>query len=40
MPRVGTETMTSLLIAIPPLTEQKKITTKIENILNYIETAE
>ena len=40
MPRVGTETMTSLLVPIPPLKEQNRIIAKIESILNYIETAE
>ncbi|HJJ05480.1 MAG TPA: restriction endonuclease subunit S [Clostridiaceae bacterium] len=40
MPRVGTETMFNLFIPIPPIKEQKRIISKIKNILNYIETAE
>ena len=40
MPRVGTETMTSLLVPIPPIKEQEEIVSKINSILFYIETAE
>ena len=36
MPRVGTETMTELLIPLPPLVEQKRIVAKIEELLPYI----
>lgn len=37
MPRVGTDTMTNLLIPLPPLTEQARIVAKIEELLPYIE---
>lgn len=33
MPRVGTDTMTNLLIPLPPLAEQKRIVAKLEEIL-------
>ena len=33
MPRVGTETMTELLIPLPPLVEQKRIVAKLEQLL-------
>jgi len=33
MPRVGTDTMINLLIPLPPLTEQKRIVAKLEEIL-------
>ena len=37
MPRVGTDTMTNLLIPLPPLAEQKRIVAKIEEILPYVD---
>lgn len=37
MPRVGTDTMTNLLIPLPPLAEQSRIVAKIEELLPYIE---
>ncbi len=37
MPRAGTETMTSLLVPIPPLSEQGRIVTKIKQLMPYIE---
>jgi len=36
MPRVGTETMTSLLVPIPPLNEQHRIVQRIEELLPLI----
>lgn len=37
MPRVGTDTMTNLLIPLPPLAEQQRIVAKIEVLLQYID---
>lgn len=37
MPRVGTETMTSLLIPLPPLSEQHRIVAKIEQLFTEID---
>jgi type I restriction enzyme, S subunit len=37
MPRVGTETMVNLLVPLPPLEEQHRIVTKIEEIIPYID---
>lgn len=37
MPRVGTDTMTNLLIPLPPLAEQKRIVAKIEEVLPYVD---
>lgn len=36
MPRVSTETMTSLIIPIPPLAEQKRIVAKIEELFKHL----
>ena len=33
MPRVGTDTMTNLLIPLPPLAEQKRIVEKLDQLL-------
>lgn len=37
MPRVGTNTMISLLVPIPPLDEQQRIVDKIEEVLPSVE---
>ena len=37
MPRVSTETMTSLLVPLPPLTEQSRIENKIKELTPFIE---
>ena len=37
MPRVATETMTSLIIPLPPLAEQKRIVEKIEQLMKEID---
>lgn len=37
MPRVGTETMTSLLVPLPPITEQHRIAAKIQRIIPVID---
>jgi len=37
MPRVGTDTMTELLIPLPPLDEQKRIVAKLEELIPLIE---
>ena len=37
MPRVSTETMTSLLVPLPPLSEQFRIDTKVKELMPYID---
>ena len=36
MPRVGTETMTSLLVPVPPLEEQRRIVEKIDEVASAV----
>ena len=36
MPRVGTETMTSLLVPLPPLEEQRRIVEKIDEVASAV----
>jgi type I restriction enzyme S subunit len=36
MPRVSTETMTSLLVPLPPLSEQKRIVAKVEELFGVM----
>ena len=36
MPRVGTETMTNLTVPLPPIEEQSRIVTKIEEIIPHL----
>ena len=38
MPRVGTDTMVNLLVAVPPLTEQERIVEKIGEIMPLVKT--
>ena len=38
MPRVGTETMTNLLLPIPPLQEQQRIVSKLDSLLGLVDT--
>ena len=38
MPRVGTETMTNLLLPIPPLQEQQRIVSKLDSLLCLVDT--
>ena len=37
MPRVGTETMTSLLVPLPPLAEQRRIVARVEELLAMVD---
>lgn len=37
MPRVGTGTMTNLLVPLPPLAEQKRIVARIEELLSLVD---
>ena len=34
MPRVGTQTMTALLVPLPPLREQQRIVSKIDELIS------
>ena len=40
MPRVGTDTMTNLLIPLPPLAEQKRIVTRVDELMKRIDEME
>ena len=40
MPRVSTETMNNLFIPIPPLSEQRRIVAKLEEIMKHLDLRE